>query len=142
MIRSAVSKTSQSPFSRRIRGKRRKRLTINYGVRYDFEFTETIAPVGFNDPLSGINLSAANILAAQDALGVQQGFPRDKNNFAPRFGFAYDIFGDGKTVIRGALGLFYDHPLLAAAFNSDIADAAQQQQAVLTAAAVRRRPRF
>lgn len=111
-----------------------KRLTINYGVRYDFEFTDTIAPVGFNDPLSGINLSAANILAAQDALGVQQGFPRDKNNLAPRFGFAYDIFGDGKTVIRGALGLFYDHPLLAAAFNSDIADAAQQQQAVLTAA--------
>jgi hypothetical protein len=110
-----------------------RRLTINYGVRYDYEFTETISPVGFNDPLSGINLSAGDILAAQDALNVQQGFPRDGNNFAPRFGFAYDIFGDGKTVVRGALGLFYDHPLLAAAFNSDIADAAQQQQAVLTA---------
>jgi len=95
--------------------------------------TETIAPVGFNDPLSRINLSANDILAAQDAIGVQQGFPRDTNNFAPRFGFALDIFGDSKTVIRGALGLFYDHPLLAAAFNSDIADAAQQQQAVLTA---------
>ncbi|MCY7377208.1 MAG: TonB-dependent receptor [Pyrinomonadaceae bacterium] len=110
-----------------------RRLTINYGVRYDVELTETIAPVGFNDPLSRINLSAADILAAQDALGVQQGFPRDKNNVAPRFGFAYDVFGDSKTVVRGALGLFYDHPLLAAAFNSDIADAAQQQQAVLTA---------
>ncbi len=85
------------------------------------------------DPLSRINLSASDILAAQDAVGVQQGFLRDTNNFAPRFGFAYEIFGDGKTVVRGALGLFYDHPLLAAAFNSDIADAAQQQQAVLTA---------
>ncbi len=110
-----------------------RRLTINYGVRYDVELTETIAPVGFNDPLSRINLSAADILAAQDAVGVQQGFPRDKNNIAPRFGFALDVFGDSKTVVRGALGLFYDHPLLAAAFNSDIADAAQQQQAVLTA---------
>ncbi|HXG83982.1 MAG TPA: TonB-dependent receptor, partial [Pyrinomonadaceae bacterium] len=110
-----------------------RRLTINYGIRYDVELTETIAPVGVNDPLSRINLSAGDILAAQDAVGVQQGFPRDKNNFAPRFGFAYDLFGDGKTVVRGALGLFYDHPLLAAAFNSDIADAAQQQQAVLTA---------
>ncbi len=110
------------------------RLTLNYGVRYDVELTETIAPVGFSDPLSGINLSAADILAAQDALGVQQGFPRDTNNFAPRFGFALDVFGDSKTVIRGALGLFYDHPLLAAAFNSDIADAAQQQQSVLTSA--------
>lgn len=110
-----------------------RRLTINYGVRYDVELTQTITPVGFNDPLSRINLSANDILAAQDAVGVQQGFPRDTNNFAPRFGFAYDLFGNSKTVIRGALGLFYDHPLLAAAFNSDIADAAQQQQAVLTA---------
>ncbi|MEO8073859.1 MAG: carboxypeptidase-like regulatory domain-containing protein [Acidobacteriota bacterium] len=110
-----------------------RRLTINYGIRYDVEFTQTIAPVGITDPLSRINLSDADILAAQDAVGVQQGFPRDTNNFAPRFGFAYDIFGDGKTVVRGAFGLFYDHPLLAAAFNSDIADAVQQQQATLTA---------
>ncbi len=110
-----------------------RRLTINYGVRYDVELTDTIAPVGIRDPLSGITLSAADILAAQDAVGVQQGFPRDKNNIAPRFGFAYDISGSGKTVVRGAFGLFYDHPLLAAAFNSDIADAAQQQQSVLTA---------
>ena len=109
------------------------RFTINYGVRYDVEFTDTISPVAFSDPLSGINLSVADLLAAQDAVGVQQGIPRDKNNWAPRFGFAWDTMGDGSTVLRGALGLFYDHPLLAVAFNSDIADAAQQQQAVLTA---------
>jgi hypothetical protein len=109
------------------------RLTLNYGVRYDVEFTQTIAPVAFRDPLTGITLSESDILAAQDALGVQQGIPRDTNNWAPRFGAAYDVFGNGKTVLRGALGLFYDHPLLAVAFNSDIADAAQQQQAVLTA---------
>lgn len=109
------------------------RLTINYGIRYDVEFTETISPVDFSDPLSGINLTSADLLAAQDAVGVQQGIPRDNNNWAPRFGFAWDTRGNGKTVVRGALGLFYDHPLLAVAFNSDIADAAQQQQAVLTA---------
>jgi hypothetical protein len=110
-----------------------RRLTINYGVRYDVEFTQTIAPVAFRDPLTGINLSEADILAAQDAVGVQQGIPRDTNNWAPRLGLAYDVFGNGRTVLRGAIGLFYDHPLLAVAFNSDIADAAQQQQAVLTA---------
>lgn len=110
-----------------------KRLTLNFGVRYDVEFTETIAPVGIRDPLSGITLSDADILAAQDAVGVQQGIPRDNNNWAPRFGFAYDMFGTGKTVVRGSAGLYYDHPLLAVAFNSDIADASQQQQAVLTA---------
>jgi len=35
-------------------------------------------------------------------------------------------------VIRAAYGMFYDHPLLAIAFNSDIADAVQQQQGILT----------
>lgn len=108
------------------------RFTLNYGVRYDVELTETIAPVGFRDPLTGINLSAADILAAQDAVGVQQGLPRDTNNWAPRLGAAWDLFGNGSTVFRGSIGLYYDHPLLAVAFNSDIADAAQQQQAVLT----------
>lgn len=111
-----------------------KNFTLNYGVRYDVELTDTIAPVGFTDPLSGIALSANDILAAQDAVGVQQGLPRDTNNFAPRLAFAWDIFSDQKTVLRGAIGTFYDHPLLAVAFNSDIADDAQQQQAILTAA--------
>src|SRR5438874_6553082 len=72
------------------------------------------------------------MLAAQNAMNVQQGFPRDKNNFAPRVGIAWDIKGDSKNVIRAAFGIFYDHPLLAIAFNSDIADAAQQQQGILT----------
>jgi phage gpG-like protein len=111
--------------------KLRPNLTFNYGVRYDVELTQTIAPVGFRDPLSGITLAASDIQAAQDAIGVQQGFPRDKNNFAPRVGFAWDINNDGKTVLRASYGLFYDHPLLAIGFNSDIADAVQQQQDVL-----------
>ncbi len=64
-------------------------------------------------------------------LNVQQGFPRDKNNWAPRLAVAWDPQNNGKTVIRAAFGIFYDHPLLAAAFNSDIADAAQQQQSTL-----------
>lgn len=109
------------------------KLTLNYGVRYDIEFTKQLDPVGITDPLSGIALSAGDILTAQDALNVQQGIPVDRDNIAPRFGFAYDLKGDGKTVIRGALGLFYDHPLLAIATNSDIGDASQQQQSVLTA---------
>jgi hypothetical protein len=109
----------------------RRNFTLNYGVRYDYEITEQIPTVPFRDPLSGITLSAADMLAAQDAMNVQQGFPRDKNNFAPRVGFAWDIKGDAKTVIRGAAGIFYDHPLLAIAFNSDIADAVQQQQGIL-----------
>jgi hypothetical protein len=109
-----------------------KRVTMNYGLRYDYELTEQVAPVGLRDPLSGITLSASDMLAAQDAMNIQQGVPRDKNNFAPRLGIAWDVNGNQKTVIRAAAGMFYDHPLLAIAFNSDIADAAQQQQGILT----------
>ena len=108
-----------------------RRFTLNYGLRYDVELTDTFAPVGFRDPLTGITLTPADVQTAQDALNVQQGFPRDKNNWAPRMGFAWDVMGDSKTVIRGAMGLFYDHPLLAVAFNSDIGDGSQQQQSTL-----------
>jgi hypothetical protein len=108
--------------------KARPNLTLNYGIRYDVELTETIPTNGFTDPLTGINLSAEDLNAAQNVLNVQQGFPRDTDNFAPRVGLAWDITNDGKTIFRAAYGLFYDHPLLAIAFNSDIADAAQQQQ--------------
>jgi hypothetical protein len=106
----------------------RPNFTLNYGVRYDYEHTDIPRPSSFTDPLTGLTLSAADIESVQDFFGVQQGFPRDKNNIAPRVGMAWDITNDGKTVVRAAFGLFYDHPLLAIAFNSDIADNVQQQQ--------------
>ena len=129
-----VSKISNKPlaFFAQDSWKIRPNLTVNYGVRYDYEITEQISTLPLTDPLSGISLTAAQVLAAQDAMGVQQGFPRDKNNWAPRLAVAWDPWNNGKTVFRGAFGMFYDHPLLAIAFNSDIADAVQQQQGILT----------
>jgi hypothetical protein len=106
-------------------------FTINYGIRYDVELTQQFAPTPFTDPLTGISLSAQDIQTAQDALNATQGFPRDTNNWAPRAGFAWDVRGNARTIIRGAAGLFYDHPLLAVAFNSDIGDGSQQQQSTL-----------
>lgn len=108
-----------------------KNFTVNYGVRYDIELTDEFEPTPFRDPLTGITLTAQDIQTAQDALNVTQGFPRDKNNIAPRLGFAWDVTGDSKTVLRAAIGMFYDHPLLAVAFNSDIGDGSQQQQSTL-----------
>ena len=93
-----------------------RHLTINYGVRYDVEVTPLFAP------LPGINA------AAEKALGVVEGIPRDYNNVAPRFGLAWDPSGDGKTVVRAGYGIFYDHPLLAVAFDSATADGGRSTQ--------------
>ena len=110
----------------------RPNLTLNYGVRYDIELQQQIAPNPLTDNLSGISLTADQVRAAQDALNVQQGFPRDKNNIAPRIGIAYDFTNDGRTVLRAAYGIFHDRPVLATAVNSDIADATQAPQLITT----------
>ncbi len=94
-------------------------LTLNYGVRYDVELTPQFKAIN------------AMSQAAENAMGITEGIPRDYNNFAPRIGLAWDPSGNGKTVVRGAYGIFYDHPLLALAFDSDVADGAQAPQIIL-----------
>jgi hypothetical protein len=125
-----VSKLNNRPLSwfAQDSWKIKQNLTLNYGIRYDYEITKQIAPIDFRDPLSGIAVPASQTQAFYDAFGIQQGFPRDKNNYAPRIGMAWDLKNDGSTVLRAAYGIFYDHPLLAIGFNSDIADNVQQQQ--------------
>ncbi|HLZ90636.1 MAG TPA: carboxypeptidase regulatory-like domain-containing protein [Candidatus Acidoferrum sp.] len=93
-----------------------RRLTVNYGLRYDVEISPLFAPA------TAINA------AAEKALGVVEGIPRDYNNVGPRLGLAFDPTGDGKTVIRAGFGLFYDHPLLATAFDSVTADGGRSVQ--------------
>jgi len=93
-----------------------RKLTVNYGVRYDVEISPLFAPA------TAINA------AAEKQFGVVEGIPRDYNNVAPRIGLAWDPKGDGKTVVRAGYGLFYDHPLLAIAFDSTTADGGRSVQ--------------
>ena len=44
----------------------RRNLTLKYGIRYDIELTEQIATLPLRDPLWGINLTAGDVLAAQE----------------------------------------------------------------------------
>lgn len=71
------------------------RLTVNLGLRYDYQdnpgpFKNLLQPVGSFTPLPQLSNR-----------------PEDKNNFGPRVGFAYDPYGQGKTVIRGGFGMYY-----------------------------------
>ena len=83
------------------------RLTLNLGLRYDW-FNHMTAQQNNN---SGAFLTNPTLLNANFDVGPLRppGDAYDNNpvNFGPRFGFAYNIGGSGKTVIRGGTGLSY-----------------------------------
>ncbi len=73
-------------------------LTLNLGLRYDFDSNlrspDLIADLLGNPQFAGLE----NLVTADRG--------NDLNNIQPRFGFAWDSRGDGRTVLRGGLGLY------------------------------------
>jgi len=102
------------------------RLTFNLGLRYEllsvahekFNFLSNLR--GFNDgdpgPVQFIHPEDTPVVGTPGVSNCTLVKCYDTNNWAPRFGFAYDLFGDQKTVLRGGYGIYYqrtsNQPLL------------------------------
>jgi outer membrane receptor protein involved in Fe transport len=88
-------------------------LTLNLGIRYDYESIFSNLPYGpggfliIEDPRSpyfGQGNCRGEFRGTPNAFCLEN----DSDNWAPRIGFAYDIGARGHTVIRGGYGRFYD----------------------------------
>ena len=79
------------------------KLSVNAGLRYDLSLPihEQHDQLGNFDPTVGL---------VQVGRQISTPYKSDYNNFAPRFSFAYDPWGSGKTVFRAGAGIIYEIP--------------------------------
>jgi Carboxypeptidase regulatory-like domain/TonB dependent receptor len=79
------------------------RLTVNLGLRYEIN----TVPKERNDEQGNFDPNSPTGIV-QVGAGSTSVYNGDHNNFAPRLGAAWDVFGNGKTVVRAGAGVFYE----------------------------------
>jgi outer membrane receptor protein involved in Fe transport len=81
-----------------------RKLTVNAGLRWDY------FGVIYEDKnrFSLFNPTTQSLVLVGQGGGPSSLYPRDLNNFAPRLSAAYDLRGNGNTILRGGWGLYYD----------------------------------
>ncbi|HEV2826333.1 MAG TPA: carboxypeptidase regulatory-like domain-containing protein [Pyrinomonadaceae bacterium] len=75
------------------------RFTLNYGLSYRVDSN-----------LWNHDQGHPAVIAAVFGKGTAPS-PKDTNNYAPTLGFAWDVKGDGRTVVRGGAGIYYDNTI-------------------------------
>ncbi len=87
-----------------------RRLTLNFGLRYDYQSQAVERNNGSTnfDPYCTLPNGLVGCLAFAGVNGQPRNWRNeDFSNFGPRFGFAYDLFGNTRTVVRGGYGVLY-----------------------------------
>jgi outer membrane receptor protein involved in Fe transport len=79
-------------------------LTLTLGLRYEYEYIPPNPFVNTGNPALAAALLPSVVNTALPQTADQ---PDDRHNIAPRFGFNWNVYGDGKTILRGGYGMYY-----------------------------------
>jgi hypothetical protein len=96
-----------------------RRLTVNYGVRWEGQW--------FPDPVIAPAKTLYGPYLSNPAFPSTGYLPNQKAQWQPRLGFAFDLFGNGKSVLRASGGMYYARQNMLTQVGAITTNGVQQQ---------------